>query len=127
MSDFRLAGSLLDLGDTDEHDFFFKDGVYYNTNHERISGDDLGRWALWLNSPWSYDHAKFLVEANCKDAYSGIEKGEPIWRCIYTCVGYDAATATLVGYGNTPDAALLNCTSELKSIQEKYNPDDDAV
>lgn len=127
MSDFRPAGSLLAWGETEDENFFFKDNAYYDEKSELLSEDAMKEWALWLNSPWSYDHAKFVVEANCENAYSGIKKGEPVWRCVYTCVGYDAVTATLIGYGNTPDAAFFNCMSELKSIQEKYNPNDDAV
>ena len=82
--------------------------------------EDLNRWAIILNSPWSQADERYIIEFNCKDAYTQMDEKEPKYRCIYTVVGYELIT----GYGNTEEEALKDCKDLFKYLQENFNPED---
>ncbi len=90
-----------------------------------FSEETLQRWALWLNSPWSYSTEKYRIERNLslKDNYTPAENFEQYpWRCYFEVVGYDCACAAVYGYGETPEEALMHCIAHEKHIQYTYNP-----
>lgn len=123
----KLYGSIIPWPGRDEEKYHFDGERFFYEDGRCLSEEDLKYWALWLNSPWSQANIRFTIEANCKDAYTEIPENEPLWRCVYECVGYEAITATLIGYGNTAPDALSDCVNLLSAIQEKYNPEDDSM
>lgn len=87
---------------------------------------DMEKYAIWLNNPWSQAHEHWVIENNCKDAYTQMDESEPAFRCYYESVGYENITTAIYGYGNTPEEALQNCKDNFDSIQRQFNPDDKA-
>ena len=92
-----------------------------------LTKEDLEEWALILNSPWSQTNETYTIEVNCKDSYTKMEEGTPIWRCIYKVVGYEYITATCIGYGNTEEEALMECKNLFKYLQKQYNPNNESI
>ena len=91
------------------------------------TNEDMEEWAMLLNSPWSQKDESYTIEVNCKDAYTKMEEGAPVWRCIYEVVGYECTTATCIGYGNTEEEALMECKKLFKYLQETYNKENDSI
>ena len=109
---------------TDDFETFYE--LCENDDIE-LSEEDLENWAVWLNSPWSQDHEKYIIELNCKDAYTPMDKNEPKWKCEYFIVGYDGISAAVFGYGNTETEALAECKKHFQMLQNKYNPKGDSL
>ena len=107
---------------------YFKDNdKIVDENQKEIKKEDLEELAVWINSPWSQSNERYKIEVNCKDGYSPIPEGEPVWRCLYTAVGYEATTATIIGYGITPDESLQDCIELFRTLQKEYNPDNESI
>lgn len=106
--------------DTDKKQFLYPDGT-------ECSKRDLYELAVWINSPWSQDTMKYGIKINCKDGYTEIEKGVPVWKCKYTITGYEGVSATIIGYGDTEEDALKDCKDLFSKLQKEYNPEDDSV
>lgn len=107
----------------EEEKYYTEDfATFYKENNEMLKGEDLEYWSVWLNSPWSQAHEKYIISCNCKDAYTEMDKEEPIWKCEYSVVGYDGISTTILGYGNTEIAALEECKMHFQILQELYNP-----
>ena len=125
------AGYLLDYGDDVTQYFQTNDfKTYHDIESTAIDEEVLGRWSLWLNSPWAYSHDKYYVEMNLslKDNFSPAENFDTFpWRCYHEVIGYDGACAAIYGYGKTPEEAFMQCLSHNKYIQEKYNPNNISV
>lgn len=96
-----------------------------NMENEVFDRDDewLKSWALVLNSPWGSTDASYLIKPNANNRYSDTNG----FMCTYAVVGYECMTAEIIGYGNSEIEALQNCINLFKSVQKKYNPDDDSI
>lgn len=116
-----LAGSLEVVNEenfyTDDFKKFYSD---VEMTQELLS-DDLEGWAVSLNSPWSQEDEKWIIECNCVDAYIPMIKTEPTFRCIYEVVGYDGISSCVIGYGNTQQNSLQECVAHFEYLQNKYN------
>ena len=88
-----------------------------------MSEDELNNYAVWLNSPWRQKDESYIIQCNCKDAYT--EMKPPYMKCTYTIIGYDGISASVVGYGDTEELALKDCLDRFKYLQENYNKDGD--
>jgi hypothetical protein len=99
---------------------------FYKESDEALSNEDLVEWAVCINSPWSQADEKYVIELNCKNAYTPMDENEPIWRCEYYVVGYDCITTSVFGYGNTEAEALEACRKHFQLLQCKYNPEDES-
>lgn len=67
------AGYLRDWGEEVTQYFQTLDRVHFHDiEGTPIDSDILERWALWLNSPWSYRHENYHIEMNLsmKDNYT---------------------------------------------------------
>lgn len=107
----------------EEENYYTEDfATFYKENNEMLKGEDLEHWSVWLNSPWSQAHEKYIISCNCKDAYTEMDKEEPIWKCEYSVVGYDGISATILGYGDTEESALEECKRHFQMLQESHNP-----
>lgn len=114
------AGSFLYC---EQENYYTEDfSAFYRESTEKLTKEDLKYWSIWLNSPWSQAHEKYIISLNCKDAYTEMDKEEPIWKCEYSVVGYDGICATVFGYGDTEDLALEKCKKHFQVLQELYNP-----
>lgn len=112
----------------EEEHYYTDDFVtFYNENDEELNKEDLEWWAVWINSPWSQAHEKYEIRCNCKDAYTQMDGNEPTWRCEYSIVGYDGISASVTGYGDTPEEALRKCNELFQMLQDKYNVEDESV
>lgn len=96
--------------------------IFYKEDKSELTEQELEKWMVCLNSPWSQAHEKYTISCNCKDAYTEMDKEEPIWKCEYSVVGYDGISATILGYGNTEIVALEECKMHFQILQELYNP-----
>lgn len=105
-----------------------QDGIHFvNEKGDELPPEDYEEWAILLNSPWSQKDEHYTVEVNCKDAYTEIEEGAPIWRCLYEVVGYEMIYSSCIGYGNTPAEALADCQKLFDYLQENYNKEDESI
>lgn len=101
---------------------------YHDESGEKVADiEQLKDWALIINSPWSQANEQYVLKVNCKDGYSEIPDGTPLWKCAYSIVGYDGMMAVVMGYGNNPKEALLDCQSFFEFLQKTYNPNDESV
>ena len=100
--------------------------TFVRENGEAFEREELEGWAVLLNSPWSYINDKFTIQANVGKDFQ-LVKGEPEYICTREVIGYDAMTATCVGYGRLPGHALSECISLWNSIQIRFNPQKLAV
>lgn len=120
------AGYLRDWGEEVTQYFQTPDWVHFHDiEGTPIDSEILERWALWLNSPWSYRHENYHIEMNLsmKDNYTPADNFEQYpWRCYLETVGYDCACAAIYGYGKTPEEAFIQCQAHNKYIQSEYNP-----
>ena len=125
------AGYLLDWGEEVTQYFQTSDWIHFHDiEGTPIDSEVLQRWALWLNSPWSYAHEKYNIEfnLNLKDDYSVADNfKEYPWRCYLEVVGYDGACGVIYGYGKTPEEAMLHCKAHNMYIQSVYNPEKHSV
>lgn len=111
-----------------EEHYYTDDFVtFYNENDEELSKEDLEQWTVWINSPWSQAHEKYEIRCNCKDAYTQMDENEPTWECEYSIIGYDDISASVIGYGDTPEEALRKCNELFQMLQDKYNVEDKSV
>lgn len=119
-----LAGSWQMLEEenyyTDDFKKFYKD----EEMTQELSKDDLEQWAIWLNDPWSQVHERWIIECNCKNAYTPMCEKEPTFRCIYEVEGMDFITSKIIGYGYTQQEALEECISHFDFLQREYNTED---
>ena len=118
----KKAGSLsfFDNGDILEiYTDNFKE--FYTNENILLNQEDLEMWSEWLNSPWSQEHEKYIIELNCIDAYTPMDKKEPSYRAYYQIVGYEGITAVVYGYGNTPQESLQDCMNHFEYLQKEYN------
>lgn len=107
----------------EEINYYTDDFVtFYKENDDELSKDDIEIWSKWINSPWFQDHEQYIIDVNCKNAYTPMDENDPIWRCEYSIVGYDMITASVFGYGNTEVEALEDCKNHFQMLQDKYNP-----
>lgn len=112
----------------EEENYYTDDFVtFYKENDEELNNNDLIQWAVWINSPWSQAHEGYNIRCNCKDAYTEMNKNEPIWKCEYSIVGYDGISASVFGYGNTEVKALNSCKSHFQMLQDKYNTENKSI
>lgn len=116
----------LNMTDTPNVKVYTDDMKSFTDGKEELINDDMEAYAVFLNSPWSQSNEKYIIELNCKDAYTAMDENEPVFRCYYQVVGYEACLSTIYGYGNTEMEALENCINNFKYIQEKYNPEDES-
>ena len=116
----------LNMTDTPNVKVYTDDMKYFTDGKEELTNDDMEAYAVFLNSPWSQANEKYVIELNCKDAYTAMNESDPVFRCYYQVVGYEACLSTIYGYGNTEMEALENCMNNFKYIQEKYNPEDES-
>lgn len=116
----------LNMTDTPNVKVYTDDMKYFTDGKEELTNDDMEAYAVFLNSPWSQANEKYVIELNCKDAYTAMNESDPVFRCYYQVVGYEACLSTIYGYGNTEMEALENCINNFKYIQEKYNPEDES-
>lgn len=112
-----------------QDEFYYIDDFihFYKENEEELTKEEMEDWAVWINSPWSQINEKYEIRCNCKDAYTEMDKNEPIWKCEYSIVGYDGISASIIGYGNTETEALENCKLHFKMLQKKYNTQNDSI
>lgn len=94
-----------------ENNIYYTDDFsnFYKENDKSLTKDDLEEWAIWTNSPWSQAHEKYEIKCNCKDAYTQMDENDPVWKCVYSIIGYDGISASVIGYGNTEVVALESC------------------
>lgn len=121
-----LAGCLLWI---EEEDYYTNDFRKFYKDIEmtqELSEADLKMWAEWLNSPWSQTNENWLIECNCVNAYTPIDKSQPSFRCVYEVVGYDCITSKIIGYGYTQQEALQDCISHFNFLQKEYNAEDES-
>lgn len=121
-----LAG---DFFSNKESHYYTDDFInFYNDEDEKLTKEDLEEWAVWINSPWSQAHEKYIIKCNCKDAYTKIEEeNELLWQCEYYVVGYDEITVSIYGYGNTAEESLKKCKELFTMLQDKYNPENRSI
>jgi len=100
---------------------------FYKENNEKITKKEVEEWAILLNSPWSQVHEKYEIKCNCKDAYTQMDENDPVWKCVYSIIGYDGISASVIGYGNTEVVALESCKEHFQMLQEKYNIDNESL
>lgn len=123
----RFVGTFHFLG-VDECKYYSSDNItFYDESGNVLEKDEMEEWTVWVNSPWSMVHEGYDIRLNCKDAYSGIAEGDPEWKCIYSIIGYDGITASVIGYGNTVEEALHDCKELFSYLQKTYNPDDVSI
>ena len=106
--------------DPDEELTIYSDDFinFYDRNGKILNGEkELKNWAIWLNSPWSYDCFKYMIFLD----------SEKKWQCDYVVFGYDCVQAAIFSFGDTPQEALTNCQNNFKKLQEKYNPDNISI
>ena len=90
---------------------------FYDENGKILNKEkELKNWAIWLNSPFSYDYFKYIISFDS-------EKKEKNWKCNYVVFGYDYVQSAVFGFGDTPEEAITNCRNNFKELQEKYNPE----
>ena len=94
---------------------------FFDKEDNKLSNDNLEEWAVWINSPWSQNHEKYEILYNCKDAYTKMDENEPIWKCVYSVIGYDGISASIIQYGNTQIEALENVQKFFQYLQDNYN------
>jgi hypothetical protein len=111
-----LIGILNDFDDS-ELEFHMEDNKFTNGT------EDLERFAVCSNSPWSYADETYTIKYNCKDSYSGINENEPNWKCEYQVVGYEMITSIIYGFGDTQQEALQNCMNIFDRLQKEFNKD----
>lgn len=122
----RLVGYFCGWGE--ERDYYSDGKQFFSENGDLLSENQLKDWALWLNSPWSFVNANYVIGYNCKDRYSRVGEGEPTWKCEYTVVGYDGITSSVIGYSfESEEDALIKCKQLFSLLQKEYNPDGDAA
>ena len=106
--------------DSDEELNIYSDDFinFYDRNDKILNGEEeLKNWAIWLNSPWSYDCFKYMIFLD----------SEKKWQCDYVVFGYDCVQSGIFSFGDTPQEALTNCQNNFKKLQEKYNPDNISI
>ena len=112
----------------EEENYYTDDFVTFcKENDEILNEDELEQWAVWINSPWSQAHERYEIKYNCKNAYTQMDDNEPVWKCEYFIVGYDGVSASVTGYGDTPEEALRKCNELFQMLQDKYNVEDESV
>ena len=113
-----------------EEEYFSEDGISFFFDKEKqkpLSIKHIENWAVMINSPWSQSDESYEIKVNCKDGYTKMDPNDPVWVCEYSIVGYDCLTASVLGYGNTPQEALSNCTDLFSSLQREYNKEDKSI
>lgn len=113
-----LLGKL--IYEDNKNDFYIEDNKFCGSQEE------LERFAVCSNSPWSQVNEKYRIRYNCVDGYTGKDKSEPDWECTYEVVGYDMITSIIYGYGDTPQEALENCVNLFNKLQKEYNKDNES-
>lgn len=112
--------------DGNEYIYYTEDFVsFYRQDGSELNKEDLEEWADWINSPWSQTDERYEIKVNCKDAYTAIDKNDPIWVCEYSIMGYEGVEASVCGYGNTEIEALEHCKTNFKMLQDKYNVEEE--
>lgn len=114
----KMIGYLTFTDVDDEMQVFSDDYInFYNQEYKQLQEDkELKTWAVWLNSPLSYDHFKYNI------SFISEEK-EKKWKCNYVIFGYDYVQAAIFGFGDTPQEALTECRHNFREIQERFNPE----
>lgn len=119
---------ILDVGyfgfQEDEEDRIYTNNykTFFDKEGKILEREDLERWALCLNSPWSQEFETFEIRCNCKDSYTQMKDCNPTFVCEKIVIGYEAITGTLLTYGFTEEEALQNCLKIFKKLQKEYNP-----
>jgi len=127
----RLYGKI-EWGDFADDSYFSDNKIDFigeDKNHNKFNLDDdhLKSWAIGLNSPWGQADMSYIIELNCKDSFTEMDKNEPKWRCIYKTIGYDMLETSCIGYGDTAAEAFEDCKQFLEYLQKKYNPSGDSI
>lgn len=114
----KMIGYLTFTDIDDEMNIFSDDYInFYNQEYKQLQKDkELKTWAVWLNSPLSYDHFKYVISFNS-------EKKDKKWQCNYVIFGTDYVQAAIFGFGDTPQEALTECRHNFREIQERFNPE----
>lgn len=110
----------------DDVEFYYSDNFinfYKKEDESLVLEHEMEEYAIWLNSPWSYENEKYIIKYNCKDGTIPENSDDMIWKCSYIVHGYDGVVACVIGYGNSEALALLDCKKRFTLLQERYNPE----
>lgn len=117
-----LVGYFFDFGEGKE-EYFSDDFVLFYKDKDKkevVSKEELTNWAVWLNSPWSYETEEYTICFNC-EKYNEPGKGDKRYKCEYHVTGYDGIESLLIGYGKDEISALNDCLEKMKYLQDNYN------
>ena len=87
---------------------------FFDKEMQEIKREEIEKYAIILNSPWSDIEMKYETKANKFDGTK--------WKTEYSVIGYDCITASICGYGNTPQGSMDDCVKLFEYIQKTYNP-----
>lgn len=118
------------LDDNDAYTYYTYDFIkFYNEDKTEMTEDDLRRYAICLNSPWSVTNEKYSISCNIMPSKKKEDKeNEPelYWTCEYSIIGYDGLLATIMGYGGTDTEAFQKCKEHFEYLQKRYNPENES-
>lgn len=127
VGDYKLFVGYLKELYSEEKELYYSDNFknfYYDKEKTKpLNKNDLERWAICLNSPWSYMTETYEISFNCNDSLIP-KNGDERYKCEYIVIGYEGVESCVVGYGATEVNALNNCLNKYKYIQNEYNEKD---
>ena len=118
--EYKKFGYIQEL-DSDVEYIYIKNKNYYkkkNGKYIEMSLDDIKRWVLLLNSPWS-DENKYIYARKKykKDFYIG----------YYEVIGYEGMGAGIQIEAATREEACLKVLKIFGHLQSMYNVNDDYI
>lgn len=103
------------IDDYEENSIYSDDFVhFFDKEMQEIKREEMEKYAIILNSPWSDIEMKYETKENKCDGAK--------WKTEYSVIGYDCITASICGYGNTPQESMDDCVKHFEYIQKTYNP-----